>query len=168
MSGVQMILTIGAMILLGAVIIMVNSNILTTEEVLYDSNFGILATSIGSSVIEEANKKYYDDLTDTVVVTGNTNSFTSPKDLGIESGEDPADMLTWDDFDDFNGYSYIDNSMPSAIFNVECEVVYVSPSDLNSKSSSREWSKKITVKVWSESMRDTIVQSSIFSYWWYL
>jgi hypothetical protein len=168
MSGIQMILTIGAMILLGSVIIMVNSNILTTEDVLYDSNFGILATSIGSSIIEEANKKYYDDLTDTVVVTNKTNLFTAPSDLGIESGEDPNDILTWDDFDDFNGYSYVDSTMPSAVFNVECEVVYISPSDLNSKSNSREWSKKIIVKVSSESMKDTIVQTSIFSYWWYL
>jgi len=167
MSGIQMILTIGAMILLGSVIIMVNSNILTTEDVLYDSNFEILATSISSSIIEEANKKYYDDATDTTVVTLK-NDFTAPDDLGIETGEDPKDIQTWDDFDDFNGYTYSDSSMPSAIFDVKCEVVYVDPSDINKASNSKEWSKKIIVKVSSVSMKDTIVQSSIFSYWWYL
>ena len=52
-----MILAIAAMMFLAMVIITVNGNILTTEEVLYDSNFGILATSIGSSIIEEANRK---------------------------------------------------------------------------------------------------------------
>ena len=162
-----MILTIAAMIFLAMVIITVNANILTTEEVLYDSNFGILATSIGSSIIEEANKKYYDDLTDTVV-SSKTQDLVSPANLGIESGEDPNDYDTWDDFDDFNGYTFVDSSMPSAIFNVECEVVYIDPTNPDASSSSQEWSKKLTVKVSSESMTDTIVQTTIFSYWWFL
>ena len=165
--GIQMILAIAAMMFLAMVIITVNANILTTEEVLYDSNFGILATSIGSSIIEEANKKYFDDLTDTVVAS-KTQDLASSANLGIESGEDPADYDTWDDFDDFNGYTFVDSSMPSAIFSVECEVVYVDPANPNVASSSQEWSKKLTVKVFSESMTDTIVQSTIFSYWWFL
>ncbi|MEN8194013.1 MAG: hypothetical protein ABFS12_14410 [Bacteroidota bacterium] len=167
MSGIQMILTIAAMLFLAMVIIMVNANILTTEEVLYDSNFGILATSIGSSIIEEANKKYYDDLTDTVVAS-KTSELVTPANLGIEAGEDPNDYDTWDDFDDFNGYTFVDSSMPSAIFDVECEVVYVDTTNLNVASSSQEWSKKLTVKVYSESMTDTIVQTTIYSYWWFL
>ena len=162
-----MILTIAAMLFLAMVIITVNANILTTEEVLYDSNFGILATSIGSSIIEEANKKYFDDLTDTVV-SNKTSDLVSPADLGIETGEDPNDYDTWDDFDDFNGYTFVDSSMPSATFNVECEVVYVDPTNPNAASSSQEWSKKLTVKVFSVSMTDTIVQTTIFSYWWFL
>ena len=162
-----MILAIAAMIFLAMVIITVNANILTTEEVLYDSNFGILATSIGSSIIEEANRKYYDDLTDTVVAS-KTSDLVSPANLGIESGEDPNDYNYWDDFDDFNGYTFVENSMPSAVFNVECEVVYVNPTNPNVASSSQEWSKKLTVKVFSESMTDTIVQTTIFSYWWFL
>lgn len=166
LSGIQMILAIGAMIFLAMVIITVNANILTTEEVLYDSNFGILATSIGSSIIEEANKKYFDDLTDTVVAKS-TSDLVSVQNLGIEGGEDPNDYETWDDFDDFNGYTFVENSLPSAIFNVECEVVYVDPANPDVASLTQEWSKKLTVRVSSPSMIDTVVQSTIYSYWWF-
>lgn len=162
-----MILTVAATLFLAMIIITVNANILTTEEVLYDSNFGILATSIGSSIIEEANKKYFDDLTDTVSAS-KTTDFASPGNLGIEAGEDPNDYDTWDDFDDFNNYTFVDSSMPSAIFNVDCEVVYVDPAKPNIASASQEWSKKLTVRVSSVSMTDTIVQTTIFSYWWFL
>ena len=161
-----MILAIAAMIFLSMVIITVNGNILTTEEVLYDSNFGILATSIGSSILEEANKKYYDDLTDTVVAN-KTSDFASPSNLGREAGEIASDYNTWDDFDDFNGYTFVENSMPSAVFNVECEVVYVDPANPDVASITQEWSKKLTVKVSSVSMTDTIVQTTIYSYWWF-
>ena len=167
MSGIQMILAVAATMFLGMIIITVNANILSTEEVLYDSNFGILATSIGSSIIEEANKKYFDDLTDTVSAS-KTTDLASPAKLGIEAGEDPNDYDTWDDFDDFNNYTFIDSSLPSAFFNIECEVVYIDPTKPDVASASQEWSKKLTVKVFSESMTDTIVQTTIFSYWWFL
>ena len=70
-------------------------------------------------------------------------------------------------FDDFNGYSYIENSLPSAIFNVECEVVYIDPTNPDVASLTQEWSKKLIVRVSSPSMVDTMVQSTVYSYWWF-
>lgn len=166
-----MILALGAMILLSVLIMNTNKTSLATEDVMYDSNFGITATSIASSIIEDASKKrfdniFYDDADSSAVY--DPNLFTPAGDLGIESGEDITDPKTFNDFDDYNGYTKIEDSMPSATFHVSCRVKYVDDTALDDSSSTQTFHKKITVKVWSESMRDTMVLSSIYSYWNFL
>ncbi len=61
-----------------------------------------------------------------------------------------------------------DNTMPSAVFDVSCTVVYVEDDDLDNIANSPTFHKKITVKVSSNSMRDVMVISSIYSYWNFL
>ncbi len=165
MTNIQMILALGAMILLTILITNVNKNSLNTEDVMYDSNFGITATSIASSIIEDASKKYFDNYSDTTGAAININDLTAPDDLGIETGEDLTDPRTFNDFDDYKNYAKTENSMPTAIFHLSCDVYYVDLSDPDLKVNYRTWHKKITVKVWSESMKDTISMSQIYSYW---
>jgi hypothetical protein len=175
MTSIQMFLALGAVILLSIVIMNTNKNSLHTEDVMYDSNFGITATSIASSIIEDASKKSFDnnfyyavhpDSPATKVT--NANDFTPPADLGIDSGEDINDPTTFNDFDDYNNYTAVDSTMPSAIFNISCRVYYVNSNNLDGISMSPDFHKKISVKVWSVSMKDTIVMSSIYSYWNFL
>lgn len=171
MNGFQMFLALGAMMLLSLVIMNVNKNSLLTEDVMYDSNFGITATSIASSIIEDASKKRFDSIfyidSSTVKIA---SSFTSVSDLGIETGEDINDPKTFNDFDDYHGFSTVDTTMAkqTAIFNVSCQVNYVNEDDLDGTAASQTFHKKITVKVWSRSMKDTVVISSVFSYWNFL
>ncbi len=168
-----MILALGAMILLTILILNTNKTTLATEDVMYDSNFGITATSIASSIIEDASKKrfdsvFYDDEDSSAVY--DPNLFTPANDLGAEtaSGEDPEDPKTFNDFDDYDGYTFEDNTMPSAVFDVSCTVVYVEDDDLDNIANSPTFHKKITVKVSSNSMRDVMVISAIYSYWNFL
>ena len=60
MNTGQSLLSIGALLLLSVTVLRVNNNILTTDTVIQDSKFGILATSLATSVIEKANKKAFD------------------------------------------------------------------------------------------------------------
>jgi hypothetical protein len=172
MTNIQVLLSLVAMILLSLVIITVSKNSLYTEDVMYNSNFGITATSLASSIIEDASKKGFDCVTDTMVLDPNNasdlNLLTDPDSLGTDTGEDPNNPKTFNDFDDYNNYATTDSSMPTAIFNVACKVNYVNESDLDGISNSRTYHKKITVKVWSKSMKDTVVMSSIYSYWNFL
>lgn len=169
MTSIQMILALGAMILLTLLITNVNKNSLYTEDVMYDSNFGITATSIASSVIEDASKKRFDNIfyIDSSTVY-NPSYFTVPAELGVDSGEVATDPKTFNDFDDYNNYSGVDSTMPSAIFNFSCRVRYVIDNALDDSVNTQTFHKKITVKVWSVSMKDTMVMSSIFSYWNFL
>lgn len=169
MSGIQTILTLGAFILLMLVIVGVNSRITSTDDVMYDSNFGITATSIASSIIEDASRLKFDSVTDTLALdpSKDGNLLTDPNSLGRESGEIKDDPGTWNDFDDYNDYEGVDSTMPTAIFNFKCEVHYVDPDAPDVPVNSKTFSKKISVKVWSKSMKDTIYQSSVFSYWYF-
>ncbi len=74
MNTGQMMLTIGALILLSLVVLRVNNGFLNTNSVLIDSKLGVLATSVATSIIEEATGKAFDEKTDGASVS-KTNRF---------------------------------------------------------------------------------------------
>lgn len=166
MQSIQMLLALGAMILLTITIQNINKKTLYTEDTMYNSNFGLTAASIASSIIEDAGKKRFDNVFysgDSLVTTVNT--FTPANALGVDSGEVVTDPLTFNDFDDYDNYTAVDSTMPSAIYDLSCRVCYVDRNNPDVPINTQSWHKKITVKVWSRSMQDTITISSIFSYW---
>ena len=159
-----MVFALGAIFILSLIILNVNKRVLTTDDVMYDSNFGIIATSIATSIIEEASQKHFDELTDTSSVLS-LSQLTSPANLGCEIGEDPSDSKTFNDFDDFNGYTNTDTTILNEEFKVRCTVVYVNSNGLDSQTNNQTYHKKLTVFVSHPSMADTISQTTVFSYW---
>lgn len=159
----QMFLTLGGMFLLSLLIVRTNNTFLTTGDVMYNTKFGVLAISLGTSMIEEASSKAFDATTDTMNVTS-LNTLTAPSGLGPASGE-THDMFN--DFDDYNNYIKIDTSMPAATFKVSCKVGYVEPTAPNNFVNYRTWHKKIVVTVTSPSMDDTIRVAQVYSYWFF-
>jgi len=166
MNTGQTILSIGAMMLLSILILNISSTQLTTQDSMQNAKFGILATSLGSSILELATQKAFDEASTADVVTS-TNQLTTAKYFG--AGSDPGEykdsMDTWDDYDDFNGYTNIDSTMPSALFVIKCKVDYVDPAVSGFVSSSRTWHKMMTVTITSPSMQDSVVLRKVFSYW---
>ena len=158
-----MMLTIGAILLLSTVMLRINTNNLTTDSIRAEAQYGVLATSIITSIMEEAKSFSFDEASDTNSVTS-LSELTSALNLGPESGET---YDTFNDFDDFNGYTRVDSTMPSAIFNISCKVDYIHKSNLKAKSNTATWHKKITVTVSSEFMTDSLTQSNIYSYWYF-
>ncbi len=163
MNTGQMMLTIGALILLATLMLRINTIELQTDTVRAEAQYGVIATSIITSIMEKAKSLAFDTKTDTNIVTS-TNQLTKAMNLGPGFGET---YDTFNDFDDFDGYTKVDSSMPSAVFDISCEVVYIHPANLKEKYHSRTWHKKITVQVSSDFMQDTITQSSIYSYWYF-
>ena len=159
----QMLLTMSAMMLLSMLILRTNNSFLITNSLLYDTKFEVLAVSLGTSIIEEANSKAFDAVTDTASVSS-TSELTIVSLLGPETGET---YENYNDFDDFDGYTRVDTSMPSANFNITCQVDYVSDANPDGALSTASWNKKITVYVTSASMTDTVTMSSIYSYWFF-
>ncbi len=164
MNTGQMLLTLGALVLLSLLTLRVNSSQLTTQETMQNSKFGILAVSVASSIMEEASEKAFDENSIEDFVTSLT-SLTAKGSFGIESGENADSSSTFDDFDDFDGYTATITDMPSAIFDVSCTVNYVDPDVAGFTTTSNSWHKQLIVSVTSSSMVDTIKMTKIFSYW---
>jgi len=167
MNTGQSLLSVGALFLLSLTVLRVNNSILTTDSVMQDSKFGILATSIATSLIEKASKKAFDANTFENSVS-TLSALTSANGLGPANGESAPDSCN--DFDDFNGYTDQITNLPSAVFDISCEVSYVNPDDPDGNLSTQSWHKKMTVTVTSPNIgnqekTDTIRLSTIYSYW---
>lgn len=163
MNTGQMLITIAALMLLSLVILRVNNNFLSTNTVLMENKFGVLAVSLGTSVLEEAKGKAFDHNTDTIAVS-DLNQLSS---LGPESGETEPFFNDFDDYDGFVKLTENDSSYYPAPFKIECEVDYINPNNPDVASGSKTWHKKLTVTVTSDFMQDTVVLSSIYSYFYF-
>lgn len=154
-----MLLTAGAVVLIGLTVSTVQRNFANHGFILQQTEIGIYKVSLGMSILEEAMGKAFDENTiDTDV--SDVSSITSS--LGKESGETYA---TFDDFDDYNNYSTTLGIQGVDSLSVRCKVVYVDPSNPNGTSTLRTWHKKITVNVWGTVQADTLTFNHIFSYW---
>lgn len=163
MNTGESLITIAAMMLLALTVLRVNNNLLSTDTVLLETKFGVLAVSLATSIMEEANKKPFDEAGVDDAIS-NINVLTVPAALGPSSGET---YTNFDDFDDFNGFTKHISNLPSAEFDVSCQVCYINPASPDLKSNTRTWHKKITVNVTSPSSTDTFRLSSIYSYWYF-
>jgi MSHA pilin protein MshD len=168
MNTGQSMLAIGAIILLSTVILRVNNGILATNDTLLESKFGVLATSLAASIIEEASGKRFDEKT-----IGNPVEVLEELSLADSLNPD-YDDIGYDDFDDYNHYYRLIDSTPSAVFEVRANVCYVEDYDLEAVSAIPTWHKRITVSVvnklsegYAEAGKDTIRFSSIYSYWYF-
>lgn len=162
MNSGQSLLSIAAFFLLSLTVLRVNNTILQTDSVMAESKFGILATSIATSLIEKASKKAFDANTFENSVS-TLSGLTAASGLGPGNGETAPDNCN--DFDDFNDYTEQITNLPSAVFNVSCKVCYVNPTNPDGKLTTQSWNKKMTVTVSSPSSQDTIKLSTIYSYW---
>ncbi len=163
MNTGQSLLSIGALLLLSLTILRVNNSILTTDSIMQDSKLGILSISLATSLIEEASKKAFDAASadDAVLYV---SELTSPWGLGPGSSEDPNNSSTFNDFDDYNGYTKMD-TINTIDYKLTCTVNYINPTDIDGIVMAKTWHKKITIDVTSSLMTDTLSFSTVYSYW---
>ncbi len=160
MNTGQMMITLGAMILLSIVILRVTKTFLQTDIILMESKFGVLGVSLATSMMEEATGSAYDEESD----SGTVLSLLDLSTIGPDAGEV---YPNFDDFDDFDGLVKIDSSMPSAVYKIECEVNFVTLGDLDGFSAAKTWHKKMKILVTTPSSPDTIELETIYSYFYY-
>jgi len=168
MNTGQMMITIGALMLLTTVILRVNSDFLLSTAQMAESKYELVAISLGTSLIEEAFSKPFDE------ITANDSLITSPavlsSNLGPDAGEDSR--AQFDDFDDYNNYvEYTagDTTLLSADFKISSMVYYVNPPNLN-PSGAKTYFKRIEVEVTSRFIndgKDTIRLTKVNSHFYF-
>ena len=151
-----------------AMLMTLNVNMLRTTatngETIMKGKIGLAAISISTSLIEEAQRKNFDEIAAHDTVINSLNLISAVTALGPESGES---YNTFDDFDDYNRYTVkFATSLPETLF-AKCAVVYVSPTNPDVASTVKTWSKKMTVSVTSPTLEDTVKSTYVYSYWYF-
>ncbi len=158
-----MLLTMGALALFSLTALNVTRSFNTSGQAVLRAKCGLAATSLATSMVEEASGKYFDDATsDSAVIS--TSALTKPTVLGPGSTER---YPNFNDFDDYNNfYIKLFLSLPDT-FHIKCKVDYIDPAYPDKASSVATWHKKLTVSVTSPALLDTIKSQYIFSYWYF-
>lgn len=169
MGSIQTFLAIGALVLLSIVILSGNRKLNDNEEYLQQTRFGLEASALATSIIEQASQMPFDEMSwDSTKIEKDANDFTVPASLGPDAGESSFD--TFDDFDDFDNYATTDTTQQN-IYQISCKVGYVNAGffgyDLNSYTSYRTLYKKLDVTVISPLSADTLSLSYIHGFWFF-
>jgi hypothetical protein len=162
---IQTILSLGAIILLSIASLSMNRGFDANDAVMRNSKYAVMATSVASSIIEEATSKAFDETTSDSLIT-TLSGLTVPGKIGLDAGESYSTM---NDFDDYNGYTRLDTidaggALNKIVFSTTCSVCYVNPSSPDLAQYTQTWYKKIIIRVSSPAMTDTIRQDFVFSY----
>ncbi len=179
----QVMLVMGALGILGLVILGANNIILDNEQVVMDSEFGVASLSLATSLIEEIQGKLYDAAAADSGITS-LSKLTSAGGLGPSSMEKyrstDSTKPDFNDVDDFNNFSieFVNDTSKAKVaqyrgeargfradYLVKSRVQYVTKANLNGYSTSPTWHKKVTITVSSPSSTDTLTIPTIISYW---
>ncbi len=160
MNTGQTLLTTLAVVLLGTTVLTLNKTFLQHGTILRQTEIGLYAVSLATSVIEEASGQAFDENTIDDVITS-PSSLTSASHLKAESGETYPVL---DDFDDYNGLQLGYKAAGTDSFSIRPIVYYVNSSAPNTPVSSPTFFKRMDVSVWGTATGDTVKMSYIFSY----
>lgn len=170
----QTMLTIMGLILMGRLILSINTTTLDTGFTKDLSEYRITGTSLGTSMLEKASNLAFDERTVDMEITL-ASSLTANGSLGTDVGESTESQF--DDIDDYNNYSVTESLAGSATFKTRVTVQYVSiASSVISVSGTQQFAKLLTVNITSDYLvdysvnpvrPDTLRFQQIFSYWYF-
>jgi hypothetical protein len=162
----QTLLTILALAMMGTLMMTVNTNTMDSGQAIEQSEYRIMATSLGISMLERATGLSFDQNTITSDVSSPTSLSAT---LGKETGETET---TFNDFDDYNGFSkwVLGNAVTfrSADYRLWSTVDYVTlTGDSVTTSAARTYHKRMKIWVASPFMQDTLQFQTVYSYWYF-
>ncbi len=166
-----MMFVVGAFALLSLVTLSINSIIVEKTTVMLDTEASITAISIGQAMIDEIQSKEYDTQTVGARVYDAAN-LTPTNQLGTEAGESltlpdvfPYQSVSlYNDLDDYNGYRRTVSTSRMDNFTVVDSVYYVNETNLDLKSSTQTFYKKMVVTVTHPSMKVPVVLTDVIVY----
>ena len=157
----QIILIMGALMLLGHITLNVNRATGDAQTVSYDNEATLTATTIAQSTLREVSSREFDEKSRGVMVT-HPDSLTSPFALGPEFGEA---YPNFDDIDDFKGFSRTVPTGRLGNFTLKVDVSYTTKAAAGSPVLSRTFLKSVTVAVAGNStLKDTVRLQTITAY----
>lgn len=163
----QMLLALAAMAILSGVTISANTLILNRTDLVQGSEAVITGTALGQALVEDATVKCFDQKVLPPLSTDTVSVLTLASDLGIDSGEVAGNPVTFNDLDDYNGYTDSVETPRIGYFWRSCRVYYVTATSPDVNAGVRTFLKRIDVTVTSPYITlpgDSIRVSKIVSY----
>jgi hypothetical protein len=162
----QTMLAVLALAVFGRIMLGVNTNSVDNNDSIKAAEYAIMATSLGTSLLERAQGLSFDETTINADI-GTPAALSST--LGPEGGETEN---TFDDFDDYNNFSktVLGDTVhfKTATFGIHAFVHYAEISGgAVVTSGARTYHKRLTVQVWSPSVAETLRFSTVYSYWYF-
>jgi hypothetical protein len=136
-----------------------------------DAQDMILATTLATSYLENAQGLAFDEVTDTTnFALGSAASLTSPGSLGPEVADEDS-VHKFNDFDDFDGFQLErEAGSTGRRFRTRFRVSYVDPVNVNTISGARTFVKRIDMTTWRSypppagTTLDTLRMSMVMGY----
>ena len=129
-----------------------------------NSGLVLSAIQVGEKYIEQAQRRRFDENGSATI----PDNFTSVKGMGPDYGESYSNF---DDIDDFDGYTTIDNKSAHIPLEIKVQVYYVSNTPPHKVSNSRTNFKKIRVTVsspyFSGIPENSVIVSRVFGFHWF-
>jgi hypothetical protein len=153
----EMIITIGAIILLGNIIMTTNRGIGESSQTLLLTSYGIDAISLATSIIQNAEKLDFDEKTKDSVQINSPTQLTTYDSLGYDSGTDST--VGPDDVDDYNGpdtgsvtnrYRIEYDTLATGVYAVKTQVHYVSLASMETYVKTQTYYKRLDIWVWNK------------------
>jgi hypothetical protein len=148
MSTGQTILTICALVILTSILLNFYTTVASTGDSIGSGQDGILATTLTTSLTELAQGCAFDEVTDSSDIALQNPSALSLH-LGRDPGEDSLSIYECNDFDDFNDFEIEQTVMGSSRrYRSRFSVYYVNPTNLELRSNSPTFVKRMDIKTW--------------------
>ena len=164
----QLMLIVGAITLLGILLIPAHKVSINRQQVLISTEATNTATAIGQEMVEEISVRHFDENYCGRGDSANSASLFSVT-CGLETsqGDTAGKLWTYDDLDDFNGYTSTFITPRIGNFTDSCKVYYVTEDQPDIKSGTQTFLKRIDVKIKNQyllSKDSTVTVSKIISY----
>ena len=160
MSGSQMLLVMGGLILISFLGLNINRSITNAQVQTYNAEYIATATAIGQSVLNRVTTKAFDKNTVSNPVYSQ-GLFTPADSLAPPQGKQVSDF---DNIDDFNNYTEVDSTPRTDNYTVRVKVNYVDDNNSTIILSTTSRTKRIQIAFANPMMKDTVYLYSYKSY----
>jgi hypothetical protein len=174
MMGYQIMLTIGAFVLFSTILVSFYGLLGQSGVTIGQAQQAISMQTLITTYTELAMGLYFDEFSqDSNITVSEMNTITAYNKLGPDNppptGEPTeANLRTFDDFDDLNGFDIVESKIPGVIgtYKTHFDVYYVNPTDIETKITTRTFCKRLDMKIWrlTPPSTDTIRTSVLMGY----
>ena len=159
MNSGQMLFAIGALVLLAKLALSGNALLLDNQVMIWQTEAIETATGIGQSTIEKIEVRGYDEKAKGGSDTVQTSTFSTTLGPDAALGDTVGKPSSYDDIDDFDGFTDSISTPRFGKFYVSCDVNYANVTSPYGTTASKTFMKRIDVTITNSFLVDASDQS---------